>query len=179
MRLRVPRRRGRSRPRLGAGPPPRRADAPTTNASATPALAWGGDTTNGETPARLSPTGHRARTRERPSPYEPSRLRTRSPRNSQRKPDVFFGQESYCRSTTPMDGGARMVGEDGSVTIEVAAELMSIEVRAIREWSADRLAADRSPRRRRGRAPRPGAGAGSIADGAGWRGGNAPGGCAA
>ena len=29
-----------------------------------------------------------------------------------------------------------MVGEDGSVTIEVAAELMSIEVRAIREWSA-------------------------------------------
>jgi hypothetical protein len=29
-----------------------------------------------------------------------------------------------------------MVGEDGSVTIEVAAELMSIEVRTIREWSA-------------------------------------------
>ena len=29
-----------------------------------------------------------------------------------------------------------MVGEDGSVTIEVAAELMNIEVRAIREWSA-------------------------------------------
>lgn len=29
-----------------------------------------------------------------------------------------------------------MVGEDGSVTIEVAAELMNIEVRTIREWSA-------------------------------------------
>lgn len=29
-----------------------------------------------------------------------------------------------------------MVGEDGSVTIEVAAELMSIEMRTIREWSA-------------------------------------------
>jgi hypothetical protein len=29
-----------------------------------------------------------------------------------------------------------MVGEDGSVTIETAAELMGIEVRAIREWSA-------------------------------------------
>ncbi len=29
-----------------------------------------------------------------------------------------------------------MVGEDGSVTIEVAAELMNIEVGAIREWSA-------------------------------------------
>jgi hypothetical protein len=29
-----------------------------------------------------------------------------------------------------------MVGEDGSVTIEVAAELMSIELRTIREWSA-------------------------------------------
>lgn len=28
-----------------------------------------------------------------------------------------------------------MVGEDGSVTIEVAAELMNIEVRTIREWS--------------------------------------------
>jgi hypothetical protein len=29
-----------------------------------------------------------------------------------------------------------MVGEDGSVTIEAAAELMNIEVRVIREWSA-------------------------------------------
>lgn len=29
-----------------------------------------------------------------------------------------------------------MVGEDGSVTIERAAELMNIEVRAIRQWSA-------------------------------------------
>jgi hypothetical protein len=29
-----------------------------------------------------------------------------------------------------------MVAEDGSVTIEVAAELMNIEVRVIREWSA-------------------------------------------
>ncbi len=29
-----------------------------------------------------------------------------------------------------------MVGEDGSVTIEIAAELMNIEVRTIREWSA-------------------------------------------
>lgn len=29
-----------------------------------------------------------------------------------------------------------MVGEDGSVTIEVAAELMNIEVRTIREWSS-------------------------------------------
>jgi hypothetical protein len=29
-----------------------------------------------------------------------------------------------------------MVGEDGSVTIETAAELMNIEVRVIREWSA-------------------------------------------
>jgi hypothetical protein len=29
-----------------------------------------------------------------------------------------------------------MVGEDGSVTIETAAELMNIEVRLIREWSA-------------------------------------------
>lgn len=29
-----------------------------------------------------------------------------------------------------------MVGEDGSVTIEAAAELMGIEVRVIREWSA-------------------------------------------
>jgi hypothetical protein len=29
-----------------------------------------------------------------------------------------------------------MVGQDGSVTIEIAAELMNIEVRAIREWSA-------------------------------------------
>jgi hypothetical protein len=31
---------------------------------------------------------------------------------------------------------AAMVGQDGSVTIEIAAELMNIEVRAIREWSA-------------------------------------------
>ena len=29
-----------------------------------------------------------------------------------------------------------MVGEDGSVTIEAAAELMGIDVRVIREWSA-------------------------------------------
>jgi hypothetical protein len=29
-----------------------------------------------------------------------------------------------------------MVGEDGSVTIEVAAKLMNIEVRTIRQWSA-------------------------------------------
>jgi hypothetical protein len=29
-----------------------------------------------------------------------------------------------------------MVGEDGSVTIESAAELMNVEVRAIRQWSA-------------------------------------------
>jgi hypothetical protein len=29
-----------------------------------------------------------------------------------------------------------MVGEDGWVTIQVAAELMNIEVRTIREWSA-------------------------------------------
>jgi hypothetical protein len=29
-----------------------------------------------------------------------------------------------------------MVGEDGSVTIETAAELMNIDVRLIREWSA-------------------------------------------
>jgi hypothetical protein len=29
-----------------------------------------------------------------------------------------------------------MVGQDGSVTIEIAAELMNIEVRAIREWSS-------------------------------------------
>jgi len=29
-----------------------------------------------------------------------------------------------------------MVGEDGSVTIDVAAELMNIDVRTIREWSA-------------------------------------------
>jgi hypothetical protein len=29
-----------------------------------------------------------------------------------------------------------MVGEDGSVTIQVAAELTNIEVRTIREWSA-------------------------------------------
>ena len=29
-----------------------------------------------------------------------------------------------------------MVGEDGSVTIEAAAELMNIEVREIREWAA-------------------------------------------
>ncbi len=29
-----------------------------------------------------------------------------------------------------------MVGEDGSVTIERAAELMKVEVRAIRQWSA-------------------------------------------
>jgi hypothetical protein len=29
-----------------------------------------------------------------------------------------------------------MVGEDGSVTIEAAAELMDIDVRVIREWSA-------------------------------------------
>lgn len=30
-----------------------------------------------------------------------------------------------------------MVGEDGSVTIEAAAELMNIDVRVIREWSAN------------------------------------------
>ncbi len=29
-----------------------------------------------------------------------------------------------------------MVGEDGSVTIEAAAELMGIEVRVIKEWAA-------------------------------------------
>jgi hypothetical protein len=29
-----------------------------------------------------------------------------------------------------------MVGGDGTVTIEVAAELMNVEVRAIREWAA-------------------------------------------
>lgn len=29
-----------------------------------------------------------------------------------------------------------MVGEDGSVTIEAAAELMGIDVRVIREWAA-------------------------------------------
>jgi hypothetical protein len=29
-----------------------------------------------------------------------------------------------------------MVGEDGSVTIEVAAELLNLDVRTIREWSA-------------------------------------------
>lgn len=29
-----------------------------------------------------------------------------------------------------------MVGEDGSVTIESAAELLNVEVRAIRRWSA-------------------------------------------
>lgn len=29
-----------------------------------------------------------------------------------------------------------MVGEDGSVTIESAAELLNVEVRAIRQWSA-------------------------------------------
>ena len=29
-----------------------------------------------------------------------------------------------------------MLGEDGSVTIESAAQLLNIEVRAIREWSA-------------------------------------------
>ena len=29
-----------------------------------------------------------------------------------------------------------MVGEDGTVTIESAAELMNVEVRAIRQWSA-------------------------------------------
>lgn len=31
-----------------------------------------------------------------------------------------------------------MVGEDGSVTIEAAAELMGIDVRVLREWSAIR-----------------------------------------
>jgi hypothetical protein len=32
--------------------------------------------------------------------------------------------------------GDQMLGEDGSVTIESAAALMNVEVRAIRQWSA-------------------------------------------
>jgi hypothetical protein len=34
------------------------------------------------------------------------------------------------------DGGIRMVDNDRSVTIETAAEVMQIEVRTIRQWSA-------------------------------------------
>ena len=58
-----------------------------------------------------------------------------------------------------------MVGEDGSVTIEAAAELMGIDVRVIREWSAIGSLRDRTSRRRGARAPRPGEGACSISAG--------------
>jgi phage terminase Nu1 subunit (DNA packaging protein) len=45
-------------------------------------------------------------------------------------------KEPRVRGRLRTDGGLRMVGEDGSVTIEAAAELMGIDVRVIREWLA-------------------------------------------
>jgi hypothetical protein len=47
-----------------------------------------------------------------------------------------LGEKPMVEGTGRMDGGLRMVAEDGSVTIEAAAELMGIDVRVIREWSA-------------------------------------------
>jgi predicted site-specific integrase-resolvase len=71
-----------------------------------------------------------------------------------------------------------MVGEDGSVTIEAAAELMGIDVRVIREWSAIGSLRIGTSRRRGGRAPRSGEDARSISAGFWRRRGAAAGGAA-